>query len=1631
MLHHETQAALVVDEAEARRYNPPGQSTLVYRVGTYASFLQRMLDLVPRVSIPDGPNRGARPLLNLNTSANHDWVVALFKAWSMVGDVLTFYQERIANEGFLRTATEYRSVMELVRAINYQLRPGAAANTHLVFTLLQARGAPEQVIVPAGSSVQSAPGPGQLPVVFETSEDIEARVTWNELTPFIPHRSRPPDLGPGTCEVRIKGVRPGLQPGLPLLIVGAARNGASPDATRYLRIIQKVETDRTDGSTRLIWDEPLTGDGPLIDPQVLLLRQRAALFGHDAPSWRDLPASTKERYATRLGGLLRSTDDGSTWHPVNRGLPEKPVQALAIDHRGNTFAGTAEGLFYATDGGQTWEAVAASSTRKDVLCLAVGSDGYLLAGTSSGEILRSVDGGASWDILRGGIMLARGGLSWKPVNARLPKTVIRALVALRARGGKSYLFAGTDRGIVRSTDGGNAWLPANKGLPGRDPSTGLASVVVHALIVEEESGAILAGTDHGVFASWNHGKSWRPRGRGLPNVDDPAPSLFTRIGKAITGLFRHSPSPSPTTPRPRTIVAYSLLAYVDPRDRRHYLLVGTDQGIFISNDRGAHWRSASRGLPADEDSGARTVVRALAVVIDSTTKVTHLFAGTNRGVFRSDDCAATWSLATSGDIHSLAVDRSNSIWAATPPDGFAETEWPGFSIAGNQIDLDKTYARVLKGGWLVLQQSQPTPLTGVFPVREVSTVTRSDFARSSTITRIATDADATLARFDLRETTAFIASDPLTLQDVAIPWLEPIQGNAIRLAGAILDLQPGKSICMSGQRLRARLVAELGGVFRSDSPTWRSAGLIGQTVQSLLFDRTGRLIAGVSDEIYRLTGTAWENVGSPGNRVHALAIEEGGDLLAGTSDGVYRLSGTTWNRIGLAGQTVLTLTVESRGTLCAGTKSGVFRFAASRWEQVGLAGREVLALLVDADCRLVAATGDGVFRAPGTHWENIGPPGHDARCLAQDGQGRLVVGTSDGVFRFDGASWEAIGLTRKAVQALAVDLEENLYAAIEGGGLWSWRAPAATWTPVAIGASNDVRALVIDGQGTVFAGTGNAAIATAEDRPVQLSWTHDALVVVNSYSRIDLDRGFVPTALRTALADRGIAISASATVNVLRPGSKWLLRDDVVLLLEDAPNGLQVYPSQALILLSAPEPIDGQPSLRRWNLLDVSDGEGSIVALVDDFILDRASPDDPCVSEVARIQAAAVTASQEYTTLTLESPLRQSYDPFATTVSANVAPATQGETVSFEVLGSGDSSKANQRFSLKKLPLTYVPAATPGGIKSTLSVYVHPALSRKMIPIPGVARSADLVDAIQWREVPSLYDSRALDRVYMIRLEDESRVSIIFGDGERGARLPSGDENIIATYRTGIGISGNLDANRLTTLKSRPPGIRRVTNPVPATGGEPPESTDTARVRAPLTTRTFGRIVSLQDFEDFVRTFAGVSKAKVVVLENGVNRLVQITLAGENGTSIDEKSELYASLVEAVERYRVPGPPVRIDSFEPVFFNLEAAILVEPDHLADAVLAAATQALARVYAFDSREFGQDLTASDIVTLIQGVVGVRAVRLEAFYRAGGRRELAAGLVAEPARWQGGEIRPAQIVLLNAPDGILLKADNTYE
>src|SRR5438105_4162958 len=141
--------------------NLPGLSAIVYRVGTYASFRESMLEAI--ASSPE--------LSVLTTRQDDDYSITVMDLWAAVADVLTFYQERYANEVFLRTAQQPESIRRLARLLDYRPRPGVAALAELAFTV----DATKMIQIPAGLKVQSVPEQDQqLPQTFETIEPLGA-----------------------------------------------------------------------------------------------------------------------------------------------------------------------------------------------------------------------------------------------------------------------------------------------------------------------------------------------------------------------------------------------------------------------------------------------------------------------------------------------------------------------------------------------------------------------------------------------------------------------------------------------------------------------------------------------------------------------------------------------------------------------------------------------------------------------------------------------------------------------------------------------------------------------------------------------------------------------------------------------------------------------------------------------------------------------------------------------------------------------------------------------------------------------------------------------------------------------------------------------------------------------------------------------------------------------------------------------------------------------------------------------------------------------------------------------------------------------------------------------------------------
>ncbi len=340
---------------------------------------------------------------------------------------------------------------------------------------------------------------------------------------------------------------------------------------------------------------------------------------------------------------------------------------------------------------------------------------------------------------------------------------------------------------------------------------------------------------------------------------------------------------------------------------------------------------------------------------------------------------------------------------------------------------------------------------------------------------------------------------------------------------------------------------------------------------------------------------------------------------------------------------------------------------------------------------------------------------------------------------------------------------------------------------------------------------------------------------------------------------------------------------------------------------------------------------------------------------------ATLPGDTTHTVLTLATATAFTYKRDTLVIYGNVVQASHGETHD-ELLGSGDATATQQAFVLKQPPLTFISAATVAGAHSTLAVYA---------------------DDVQWQETPSLSRLGAKDRGYISSTDDSGATRVIFGDGAHGARLPTGVQNVRAIYRSGIGAPGNVRAEQISLLATRPLGVKAVINPLRASGGADREDRDLARQNAPLAVMALERLVSVQDYADFTRTFAGIDKALATRTSDGRHELVYLTIAGAADAPIDKTSALYRNLLAALQSLGDPDLPLRVDVRELRALVLSAGVALQPGYRWEPVASAVRARLLDEFGFARRALGQTARLAEVIAGIQSVRGVAYVDVDVF------------------------------------------------
>jgi photosystem II stability/assembly factor-like uncharacterized protein len=420
-------------------------------------------------------------------------------------------------------------------------------------------------------------------------------------------------------------------------------------------------------------------------------------------------------------GLFRSEDRGASWR--GSGLSGLRLASLSVDPTNSNYVyattsesivGIPSGLYASSDNGQSWNP---SSLNPNITKTLVDPfDGsYVYAGTVYSGLMRSLDHGATWNYSNWGLSgFSVTGMAVSPANAAL-------------------IYAALNQwGVMKSLDHGANWQQASAGLPALANLTGLVMDPADPQVL------YVATADAGVYVSRDGAASWAPVTTGYPAA------LAVQTAPGLDGLQSASSQPElndplhnrpapPVQQRDQDVAQNALQATtsvtsvsglslaVSPLASRA-VLVGT-LGKGISRLVGASWGAtslstgnvytliydqagrafagvdaASGSLLVSSNDGRNWAASAVGlagrtVYAISQSKLLNnlVYAGTDSGLFRSEDGGATWTPAglTGQAVTALQADlnHASAVTAGTPSALYASLD-KGASWQAIETSLD-------------------------------------------------------------------------------------------------------------------------------------------------------------------------------------------------------------------------------------------------------------------------------------------------------------------------------------------------------------------------------------------------------------------------------------------------------------------------------------------------------------------------------------------------------------------------------------------------------------------------------------------------------------------------------------------------------------------------------------------------------------------------------------------------------------------------------------------------------------------------------------------------------------------------------------------------------------------------------
>lgn len=352
----------------------------------------------------------------------------------------------------------------------------------------------------------------------------------------------------------------------------------------------------------------------------------------------------------------------------------------------------------------------------------------------------------------------------------------------------------------------------------------------------------------------------------------------------------------------------------------------------------------------------------------------------------------------------------------------------------------------------------------------------------------------------------------------------------------------------------------------------------------------------------------------------------------------------------------------------------------------------------------------------------------------------------------------------------------------------------------------------------------------------------------------------------------------------------------------------------------------------------------------------------------------------------------------------NLVLADHGRTIEDEDLGTVPDPADRFAPMLEQGPLTH---AAP--LPSRFLPVAAAAVGDPDGPdLPASAARADRFDAgsalpairlesglIGWSARRDLLSSGRFDQHFVAEVDDRGRAHLRFGDDLHGRR-PDVDSTFAARYRIGGGLDGNVGRESVTLILSEPAldldAVVAVRNPLPAAGGEAPESLEEARRDAPEAFREQERAVTEADYARAAERHPEVQRAAATFRWTGSWHTVFVTVDRRGGRAVDEAFE--SALRRHLAFFRLAGHDLEIDGPRFVPLDIRLEICVSEGHRSSDVHRELLRVLSadelpeggRGYFHPDRwSFGQPLYLSSLIAVASAVPGVASVMVSRFAR----------------------------------------------